>query len=193
MVQNEKELIEKAKHDPQVFAQLYDIYYPRILNYITRRVGNVKISADITSETFFKAFKHLWQFKWRNISFSSWLYKIANNEIYTYFRKHKYSTTSLDSYIEKTGYEPYSKQHIEQEILEAEEQLQQHKDFLQVQKHILQLDIKYQEVIHLRFFENKKTREIAEILGKNENTVKSLLARGVEKLKEMVESVNEIK
>ena len=48
---------------------------------------------------------------------------------------------------------------------------------------IKKLDIKYQEVISLRFFEQKSIKEIAVILNKKEGTVKSLLYRGIDKLK----------
>jgi RNA polymerase sigma-70 factor (ECF subfamily) len=52
---------------------------------------------------------------------------------------------------------------------------------------ISQLLIRYQEVITLKFFEKKKLKEISEILGKKEGTIKSLLHRGLEKLKNLVE------
>jgi len=71
--------------------------------------------------------------------------------------------------------------------LEAEEELKRYQDFLKVQEKISQLPIKYQEVITLRFFEKKKIKEISEILGKKEGTIKSLLHRGLEKLKDLME------
>ena len=43
--------------------------------------------------------------------------------------------------------------------------------------------VKYQEVIALRYFEGKDNKEIAEILNINEGTLKSLLSRGIEKLR----------
>ena len=58
---------------------------------------------------------------------------------------------------------------------------------MKIQEKISQLPIRYQEVITLRFFEKKKIKEIAEILGKKEGTIKSLLHRGLEKLKNLVE------
>ena len=83
----EKNLVRQAQRDPDAFAGLYDHYYPRIFGYVLRRTANLEAAQDITSETFFKALRKLWQFRWRNISFSSWLYKIASNEISQYFRQ----------------------------------------------------------------------------------------------------------
>jgi len=177
----EKELIKQAQKDPEVFAKLYDEYYPKIFGYILKRVANFEIVQDIASETFFKALKKLWQFRWRNISFSAWLYRIANNEIANYFRRNKYKPVSLDKVPE-----PIAVHNPEAEILEAEQELKKYQDFLKIQEKISKLPIKYQEVITLRFFEKKKIKEICEILGKKEGTVKSLLHRGIEKLRSLL-------
>jgi RNA polymerase sigma-70 factor (ECF subfamily) len=65
----------------------------------------------------------------------------------------------------------------------AEDVLERHRQFKEIQKHLHSLPVKYQEVLVLRFFESKKMSEISEILGKNENTIKSLIKRGTEKLR----------
>lgn len=179
----EKELIKQAQKDPQIFGQIYDQYYSKIFGYVLKRTANLEIAQDITSETFFKALKKLWQFRWRNISFSSWLYKIATNEINQYFRKGKYKSASLDA-LQEQGFEPVFLHNPEAEVIEAQEILKRHQDFIVCQSKISQLDIKYQEVITLRFFEQKQIKEIGEVLDKSEGTIKSLLHRGLEKLRE---------
>jgi len=193
---NEKELVKKAQKEPEAFAKLYDKYYLQIFGYILKRVADLEVAQDITSETFFKALKNLWKFRWKNISISSWLYRIANNEIANYFRKNKRYSVSLDEVLEKDFYsaskflvqgEPVALHNPETEFIEAQEKLKKHQDFLEIQEKISQLPIKYQEVITLRFFEKKKIKEIAEILGKKEGTIKSLLHRGLEKLKNLIE------
>jgi len=185
-LKEEEELIKTAQKDPEIFAKLYDEHYPKIFGYILKRVANFEIAQDITSETFFKALKKLWQFHWRNIHFSAWLYRIANNEIANYYRKNR-SLVSLEILRDEQGFEPIALHNPETELLEAQEKLRQHQDFLKIQEKISQLPIKYQEVITLRFFEKKKIKEIAEILGKKEGTIKSLLHRGLEKLKNLIE------
>ncbi len=180
-LKEDKELIKEAKRNPEVFGELYDKYYSRIFSYTLKRTANLEIAQDITSETFFKALKKLWQFRWRNIPFSSWLYRIASNEIANYFRKNKYKPISLEKIPE-----PITVSNPSIEILEAEQELKKHQDFLMLRKEISKLPIKYQEVITLRFFEKKQIKEIAEILGKRGGTIKSLLSRGLEKLKNSV-------
>lgn len=50
---------------------------------------------------------------------------------------------------------------------------------------LLKLDHKYRDVIYLYYCENYKVDEIANILKKSPNTVKTLLKRGREKVKEI--------
>ena len=180
----EKELVRQAQKAPDAFAKLYDQYYPKIFGYILRRTANLEAAQDLTSETFLNALRKLWQFQWRNISFSSWLYKIAANEINQYFRKAEYKKSISMEELEEQGFEPVSPNDPESELVEAQEKLKQHQDFLEIQEKIVRLPAKYQEVITLRFFEQKQIKEISEILGKKEGTVKSLLHRAVEKLRE---------
>jgi RNA polymerase sigma-70 factor (ECF subfamily) len=180
----ERELVRQAQKAPGAFAELYDQYYPRIFGYCLRRTANLETAQDITSETFLKALNKLWQFRWRNVSFSSWLYKIATNEINQHFRKAEYKKSVSLEELQERGFEPVSSHDPESELMEAQENLKQYQDFLEIQVKIVQLPAKYQEVITLRFFEKKQIREIAEILGKKEGTIKSLLYRAVEKLRE---------
>jgi len=180
----EKELVRQAQKAPDAFTKLYDQYYPKIFGYALRRTANLEVAQDITSETFFKALKKLWQFQWRNISFSSWLHKIATNEINQYFRKGEYKKSISLEELQEQGFEPISPNDPESELIEAQEKLKQHQDFLKIQGEIVRLPSKYQEVIALRFFEHKQIKEISEILGKKEGTIKSLLHRAVDKLRE---------
>jgi len=180
----EKELVRQAQKAPDAFTKLYDQYYPKIFGYILRRTANLEAAQDLTSETFFNALNKLWQFRWRNVSFSSWLYKIAANEINQYFRRAEYKKSISLEELQEQGFEPVSSNDPESELIEAQEELRQHREFLEVQNKIVRLPAKYQEVIALRFFEQKQIREISEILGKKEGTVKSLLHRAVEKLRE---------
>jgi RNA polymerase sigma-70 factor (ECF subfamily) len=180
----ERELVRQAQKAPDAFAELYDRYYGKVLGYCLRRTADLETAQDITSETFLKALNKLWQFRWRNVSFSSWLYKIATNEINQYFRKPEYKKSVSLEELQEQGFEPVSTHDPENELVAAQEELSKHQDFLEIQAKLVQLPAKYQEVIALRFFEKKQIKEIAEILGKKEGTVKSLLSRAVDKLRE---------
>ncbi len=182
----EQELVDRAKTDPQAFGILFDRYYPAIFGYTLRRVGKWNDAQDISSEVFLKAYKALWRYHWTGVAFSSWLYKIATNEIGMYFRRAGRAPVSLNQLLDENGFEPVSSESLIAEKLEAERQLERHHDFLAACSRIASLPLKYQHVITLRFFEGKTIKTIAEILGKKEGTVKSLLSRGLQRLRNLM-------
>lgn len=184
-LEQEKQMVAEARKDSEAFGKIFDAYYSKILNYILKRTGDVALSQDLSSEVFLKAFNKLWQFQFKGVSFGAWLYRIANNEIRMHFRGKKI-IISLEDLFENSGFDiPDSD--LREEILEAEAAFERHEDFLKIQKHIKTLPLQYQEVIALRFFEEKSLLEIAEILGKKEGTIKSLLSRGLQKLRDAMQ------
>ena len=180
----EKELVERAKIDSQAFGVLYDYYYSPIFAYILKRTANIEATQDISSEVFSKAFNNLSRFHWQGVHFSCWLYRIANNEIANHYRKTRQQSLAYKKVFESIS---FPNTDAESELIEAEAELKRHEDFLTLHASISRLSIRYQEVITLRYFENKQLREISEILRKREGTVKSLLHRGLEKLRELME------
>ncbi len=183
-LEQERLLIEKSKEDLASFGKLYDEYYSKIFGYTLRRTASIEDAQDITSQTFFQALHNLHQFRWRGISFSSWLYRIANNEIADHYKRNKsrqfhYAEVAKEAAVHRSS--------PEDELSQAEDELKKHEDFLSLHRNLSRLPAKYQEVITLRFFEDKDILEICEILGKPEGTVKSLLHRGLEKLRTLME------
>jgi RNA polymerase sigma-70 factor (ECF subfamily) len=179
-LEQEKHLVELAKNDIEAFGELYDRYYSQIIGYVLKRTASIEVAQDITSEVFFKALNNLHKFHWRGIPFSAWLYRIAGNEVANHFRRNGQQQLELDK-ISK--YLDFSEPSSESELLAAEAELKKAEDFLVLHEIIAQLPARYQEVIVLRFFENKRVHEISQILGKREGTVKSLLHRGLEKMR----------
>jgi RNA polymerase sigma-70 factor (ECF subfamily) len=183
----EQEIIERARLDPSNFGPIFDAYYSAIFSYSLRRVANQAIAQDITAETFYKALTNIHKFKWQGISISHWLYRIATNELRMYFRKNKYQSHSLNLMSERVGFELIDEQNLANEVDELQTRLERNQEFLRAQKLLVTLPVKYQEVIALRFAENKKLSEIANILEKKEGTVKSLLSRGLRMLRQQMD------
>ena len=183
----EKLLLEKIKKDPKEFGVLFDQYYNKIFGYVLRRTLDYDLASDIVAETFLKAFLKINSFKWKDISISSWLFKIATNEVNYFYRKQKYFPASLDLLLDSSEFDVRNRESFEEEKTRIEKELKGHNDFIQVQKMLEQLPVKYQEVIALKYFEEKSIKEISEILGKKEGTVKSLISRGLKKLREFFE------
>jgi RNA polymerase sigma-70 factor (ECF subfamily) len=78
--------IEAARVDPDAFGVLYEKYYRQIFIFIHRRTDNEELTADLCSLTFLKAMLHLSKYQHRGLPFSSWLFRIALNEVHMFFR-----------------------------------------------------------------------------------------------------------
>ena len=178
----EEELVKRAQHSHEAFGELYELHYKRIFNYAVKRTANVQIALDITSVTFLKAFSQIKKYRWRDIPFAAWLYRIAGNEINDHFRREGRRPASFEQIAELADTTDYM-----DEIHQAEEELSRHEEFLLLRQKLAELPPMYQEVIVLKFFEKKKIREMVKILGKKEGTIKSLIHRGLEKLKEKMQ------
>jgi len=185
---NEEQLLKDIENDPQQFGEVYKAFHKNIFGYVYRRTTDYEAASDITSETFLKAYANISKFKWNNISLLHWLYRIATNELNKYFNSHKYKPHSLCRIQEEYGIDITDHSNAETESIKLQNELEKHQEFMRVNDSLRMLDIKYQEVISLRFFEHKSIKEIAMILTKKEGTVKSLLSRGIEKLKENIKS-----
>lgn len=179
-------MIRRARNDPKAFGELYDRYYPRILGYTFRITADYAVACDITSETFLKAWMKIGSFKWKGISISSWFFRIATNELNQYFRRRNYtphtltdlsltSLTSAEIGATQAGQETDPCSHLER----LEEYRLMHSLL-----NILPPD--YRKVIVLRYFEELSILEIGHILGKKETTVRSLLFRGLDKMKKLM-------
>lgn len=183
MALNEERLLSDLANDPEIFGEVYDAFYSKIFGYAYRRTADYDAAKDIAAETFLKAFGGIGRFRWRNISVLHWLYRIATNELNKYYRASSYSPEALVRIREEYGVNLTDYSNAETERVQLEEELEQHTEYMRMHEQMRALDPKYQEVISLRFFEQKSLKEIAAILGKREGTVKSLLSRGLSRLK----------
>src|SRR5882762_8575670 len=98
--EQEKHLIEQCHADPAAFGQVFDLWYKPVFGYIMRRTADYDLSKDIAAETFLKAFLKINGFRWRGVSLSAWLYRIAGNELNQYYRSSKYTPQSLQQLME---------------------------------------------------------------------------------------------
>ena len=106
----------------------------------------------------------------KKCSFSSWLYRIAVNEINQFYRNRKRNAKINQEYL--INQVPVAKSYPDFEI---------------VRKKMKILTTEEQNLVTLRFFEKMKYREIAEILKKNENAVKVRMHRIINKLRDALQ------
>ncbi|MEB2774162.1 sigma-70 family RNA polymerase sigma factor [Algoriphagus sp. D3-2-R+10] len=178
---SEEFLIRQAKSDPTHFRELYDLYFEEIFRFIIRRVREIEISKDITQQVFLKALLGLEKYVYREVPFSSYLYRIAANECNQFFRdSSKVRYVSMDADIQASL------------ITEIEpEESSSETDLSNLSKALEELSIKELLLIELRFFEKKGFKEIGFILNITENLAKVRTYRLLNKIKKVLEKSHE--
>ncbi len=178
----EDELIRAIKKEPRLFCRIFDAHYQTIFNYCYKVTRNFELAKDLSSETFLKAYLKIGDFKWTGASIRSWLYSIAINEIRLYFRSGKYRPKLLDNsgiadYLAAKTITPND------ESMAAQQESERYLQFIKAQEIIKTLPDHYREALSLKYFENLTIKEISQVLKKPEGTVKSLLSRGISRIK----------
>ena len=169
---DEQALIERARKDPQAFADLYDRYIKQIYRYALRRTGDKNLAEDIASATFEKALHHLQSHGWKGNSYKSWLYILASQQLVEHHRRNQ-------RYIALTG-DP--KAGIDTEAM-VESSLQ----WMHIVQTMEKLSQNDQEVITLRLIENLSNADTAEVLRCSPENVSVRLYRALGRLREMLE------
>ncbi len=163
------------------FEQIYDAHFDGIFRYILHRVGNIAEAEDLTSQSFFKALRALWRFRWSGVSVSAWLYRIATNEVNSHFRRLG-PRRKLDCHANPEALSP-----VDREALHAEDVLAQNEIFAELSQALRRLRPEEQTLVVLRYLEEKPYGEIAEILGKPTGTITMRTHRALAKLKTHLE------
>jgi len=172
----EKDVVSRAiKGDGGAFAQLYEEHFDKIYRYIYLKVGNQAEAEDLTQEVFVKALEAISSYKWRNLPFVSWLFRIAHNQAIDYLRKQsKVEKVAWDNNVTRVD-EP-TPEVIAERSLEVEE----------LADNIKKLPPAQRDVISLRFGAELSIAEVAKALGKNPGTVKALQYNGIAALRKMM-------
>jgi RNA polymerase sigma-70 factor (ECF subfamily) len=171
----EQQEVEAAQSEPARFEVLYNRYYEAILGFVYKRVETKESAYDITSQVFLNAMLKLKQYRTGELPFSSWLYRIAINEINQLYRKEKVQrTVKVDEDDLK---------YMVQEI-KGEEDIETR--YQKVAEALTGLHEEEIQMIELRFFEKKAFKEIGEILNITENNAKVKLYRIIDKLKILI-------
>ncbi|MFG6497024.1 sigma-70 family RNA polymerase sigma factor [Fictibacillus sp. UD] len=141
-------------------------------------VKQEQLAEDIVQEVFIKCYKNLHLFR-QESSYKTWLYKITINQCKDVMKSWSFKNLILYNF---TGFhsKPSYDKSPEEEILFYEEAKH-------ISSKVVSLPIKLREVIIFYYYEEMKIEQISDLLGINQNTVKSRLLRGKQQLKKKLE------
>ncbi len=164
-------LIAQSRRYPDAFVRLYRMHYDAIFRYCAHRLFERAAAEDVTSQVFLKVVEKFGSFKGNEQQFCNWLYKIATNAVNHHLRKTVRKQNLLKGACEQAN-SSVSGCRVSSEKLAL------------LREAMLALKPRYQTIITLRFFENLKLTEIAELLGSSPGTVRSQMSRALARLRE---------
>jgi RNA polymerase sigma-70 factor (ECF subfamily) len=173
----ERATVDRARAgDQQALADIYDWYMPRVYRYTVARVGNSHEAEDLTEEVFLKLLGAIGDFRWRDVPFSSWVFRIAHNCVATHYRRSaQRGGPTAEIPLELADGRHNVAQTIEEQITMEE-----------VRAAAARLPEAQREVIAMRFAVGLSIAETAKALGKREGNVKALQHKAVAKLQKML-------
>lgn len=169
---NELKLVKKAiKGNKECLEELLVLHGDQLYRTAYLYVRNREDALDIVQETSYKAFLSIGQLKNEKF-FLTWLTKILINCSYDVLKKNKNELPS-NSTIELAT--------------DKREKIEENLDLLEA---INRLNEKHKNAIILFYFQDLPISEVAKVMKTPENTVKTYLSRGKERLKKLLGGMN---
>lgn len=155
------------------FGALYDKHIRKIYDFIYFKTYHKETAEDLASQTFLKAAENYEKFDSHKGTFSAWLYKIARNTVIDYYRTHKVEANIEDIFDLSQ----------EDDVLgdfDRKENLQK------VKAHLSKLSPEQREIIIMRVWQEMSYEEIAEVLGKSQESCRMMFSRTLVRLKQEI-------
>jgi RNA polymerase sigma-70 factor (ECF subfamily) len=167
----ERLVLEAKGGDAWAFGRIFDAFHEPIYRFIASRVQRPSDAEDLTQLVFVKALEALPRYEVRGIPFGGWLFRLARNTIIDHARtrhEHAELDAATDRATEMAGPDEVA---LLRQVLDA------------VARALLDLTDEQRETIELRFFAGLSARETAEVMGKQEGTVRGLQFRAIAALR----------
>ncbi len=158
-------LVKRAQRgDVGAFTELIEKHKTALYKAAKSYLGSEEDIADVMQDTVLAAYEHIGELR-KTSYFKTWLTRILINQCKDFLRQQKRYV--LSEQIAETAYE----------------MPENDREFYELVK---ELPEDYRMIFLLYYGEGFRTNEIAQILEVNENTVKSRLRRGRDKLKQVL-------
>jgi len=166
----ERQLVERAKHDRQAFAALYRRHYRAVASHVFRRTGDVHVTEDLVADVFLIALRTLPRYRYRGVPVRFWLLRIATNTVNRWIRRRRRGLVLADVDVPLPATAPGGPG-------------EGSADGPAARRALLTLSPKHQAVLALHYLEDLTVDEVAAVIGCRPGTVKSRLARAREALR----------
>lgn len=160
--------------DVEAYGKIYDRLVNRVYRFVQFRVGMQEEVEDLTEEIFLKVYEKLESFdEGKHIPFEAWVFRIARNHIIDYYRTEKKEIA-------------FGEWDLVDDRITVEEEIERKLLLTDVMKALKLLPLSYQEIVILKFIEDRDNKEVALILHKRCDQVRVLQSRALKALKKIL-------
>ena len=187
-MKNDVDLIQRVLDgDQDAFTTLVNKYQKSVHALVWRKIGDFHIAEELTQDVFLKAYKRLSTLK-RPEQFPGWLYVIATRHCFSWLRKKRVPTRSLDAMsmeeLEEVCYAQYEADRGETAAMEQRREL--------VKRLLKKLPESERTVVTLYYLAEMSGEEISQFLGVSPNTIRSRLHRARQRLEKEEAIIQEV-
>lgn len=158
------------------FDQIYQLYFKDVYLYLRSICANEDIAEEMTQEAFAKALKALHTFDGSK-DVRAWLFTIARNTYYSYYRKQKH----------------YTKEALEEDLADSSvsftQKIMDEESAFQIHCFLHQMKEPYKEVFTLRIFGELSFERIGQLFGKSDVWARVTFYRGKKQIIEYMEEM----
>lgn len=175
-VRSDEELLAATGGEPAAFAAFYRRYARLVLGVAVRRLGNVEMAADVTSEVFAAALEASERFDASRGSARSWLFGIVVNQVGTAARRRAADTRARRRLgMERVVLADDQRAWVEALALEQDAGL--------VRQLLAELPPSERALLEQRLVAGRGYPQLAEELGVSESAVRKRVSRGLAALR----------
>jgi RNA polymerase sigma-70 factor, ECF subfamily len=181
---SDSDLVKLTLEDQNNFSYLIERYEGKLRRYIYRLTNiSDEEAEDILQNIFIKVYLNINSFDGK-LKFSSWIYRIAHNEIIDNFRRLKSRPQLIAVDISDSKLIGLANE------IDLFEEVATTLKVEKIKKAISGLNLKYREILILRFLEEKDYQEIADIIKKPLGTVASRVNKAKKELQKSLQDKN---
>jgi RNA polymerase sigma-70 factor (ECF subfamily) len=159
--------------DSESFRELMLLYGRDVWNYAFLMTHNPDHADDISQDVFLQVYRNIGSFRGES-SIRTWILTITRNRVLNYRRSAFFRKVSLVGFVVRSDTHPSAEQEALMNSLSND-----------LWKLVMKLPIKFREVLLLNAKYELSQKEIANLLGLSEGTVKSRLSRARQKVNEV--------
>jgi RNA polymerase sigma-70 factor, ECF subfamily len=171
----------QEKHE---MALLYRKYAPGLLSYIRLRVPSQEDAEDLVVEVFLAALQHATFAALSENAKQLWLWRVTRNKVIDAYRR---AQTRRNITLDHAAAGLF-----EDEMFGPEDSALRQEDYMDLYAHLQSLPLLQQQILRMRFGQDLSCREIATMLGKQENTVRVTLSRSLNLLRKIYRRGREV-